>query len=348
MTKQRHNLKAQVLQRKYQKTKTPARSTSHNKSGVRLNNISSPQAVAAGVTDSRLQTVQRQALAAEMGQTQGNHYLQGLIGSLKPGTAKDAPAIQRKETSQDAPDQAVTTRAQAEAVLQQRWGVGKITEGTQESQAKEIAMMNSEALRAESTPPDVEKMLAEAGWQAWSPPDGSKVWGWLVNAFEDFSQTFGGVPPVQEIVFYETAYRFIPSARGGPKLVPKPVEHASFSGGQLNVNHAAETNAPNRGLPAGRTKPKSDMHIPKASTEAGFRFTMVHELGHGLLEEKIKADMQQNKPSDDFIKAYCRQVGWFDGLLYDVGVEAVREALKKGERPHYMTRISGRWGDGKW
>ena len=305
-----------------------------------------------------LPLVQRQALAAEIGRVQGNGHLQRVLASrwgteqtLEQHHGSRLKRIQRqaKGGTPAATGQAVTTRAQAEAVLQQRWGVGKVTEGTLESQVKEISTMNSQQLRAEAPPPEVETMINEAGWQAWAPPDGSKVWGWLVNAFEDFSRTFGSVPQVREIVFYETAYRFIPSARGGPKLEPKPSEHASFSGGQLLINHVAESAAPNRGLPAGRTKESQKETItPKTTTEAGFRFTMVHELGHGLLEAKIRDDMQKNKSSQAFMNEYSSYVGWYSGLLYDAGVEAVRNAIDKDEVPSYKHRISGRWGEGKW
>lgn len=334
------------------RSKTGHRATTpFNGSGI-ATSAPSIQAQSAWLSDAPLALAQRQAAAVDIGRVQGNRHLQRVIASQRDTKQTQSHgsklgAVQWKAEGDK--EQKVTTRTQAEAVLKQRWSVGKVTEGTQQDQVDEIRIMNSQDLKAESPTPDIAKMLDEADWQAWSPPDGSSVWGWLIGAFEDFAQAFGGVPEVQKIVFYETSYEFVSSARGRPKLEPARSEHASFSGGQLLVYHAAESGARKRGLPTGRTKKsRKETKLRKATTKAGFGLTMVHELGHGLLEAKIRDDIKNDESAKAFMKEYKQHVGWYSGLLYDAGVEEVREAIKKDEVPSYKHRITGRWGAGQW
>lgn len=299
--------------------------------------------------DTRLLTVQRQVLAARVGRVQGNRHLQRVITTLTPNNQKINGSIQCQQAgTQPSPAQVVTTRAQAAAELRRRWGVGTVSQGTLQSQAQDIRRLNSREFRAEASPPDAQAMLTQANWQAWLPPDGSALWAQLIAAFEDFERALGTVPAVREIVFYETEYNFVPSANGGPRLQPESGELASFSGGRINVYHAAETRAPRRGLPSGRSQVGRPARVSRPTTEAGFRFTMVHEISHGLLEEVIQ-DTMQNNPQRNFMQEYAHYVGWFNGMLYDSGVEAVRTAIANNQTPDRSYRIVPHdWNNPRW
>ena len=71
-----------------------------------------------------------------------------------------------------------------------------------------------------SAPADVERMLTAAGWASWSPAADHGLWDDLVKAFDDVGGAFGGVPKIDRILFFQTAYKYDTSKRGGPAWSP--------------------------------------------------------------------------------------------------------------------------------
>ena len=68
-----------------------------------------------------------------------------------------------------------------------------------------------------TAPADVERMLTAAGWTSWAPADDHGLWDDLVKAFDDVGGAFGGVPKIERILFFQTAYKYDTSNRGAPE-----------------------------------------------------------------------------------------------------------------------------------
>lgn len=237
-----------------------------------------------------------------------------------------------------------TTRAGAETRLRQRWGVERVYEGTLDSQAARLLRNRMQYFGSPAERTDIPDLLRAAGWRAWSPAGGSDLYAWLVRAFERFERVFGGVPPVQEVAFYATDYRFVPPADGGPALRPVAGVAADFGGGQMAIYHTAETRATTGRIAAGPSAAGAPAATPSPTAEEGFQFNVIHELGHGLVEAVLGG------LDPTMLNAYGAHVGWFNGRLYDGQVEAVRDAIdhQRGAPPAEHRITEATWNDGRW
>jgi len=262
-------------------------------------------------------------------------------GRSLTSSARSPGILQRQQgPTQSGTQKPATTRSAAEAQLFYRWRVGRVYEGSLVDQAARLDHFRMSYFGSADTRSDISDMLTRAGWRAWSPPDGSSVWQWLVGSFEQFDRVFGGIPKVQEIAFYETDYAFVPS---GPALRPKSEVVADFGGGLMAVYHAAETGATQGRLPTGRSTERAEAPVPAPTKQEGFQFFLIHEMGHGLVES-VLGSIDRNMMRD-----YEREVGWHQGRLYDAGVEAVRTDIAAGRTPEARYWINDtNWNSGSW
>jgi hypothetical protein len=229
--------------------------------------------------------------------------------------------------------------AQAVAELTQHWGVGKVGAGSQAEQEQMMRTLSADYFQNTAVPPNLGDLLTSAGWTAWKPPPSSPVWNELVKAFESLAKVFGGAPPVKEIVFFKTDYVYDPNAPGGPTLAPSNKELAHFSAGSYVVYEAATYQGTLMPLATGKSTPGAA--APIGSRPLGF--TLVHELGHGIVEAAMSA------VTPDTVKDYAAAVGWFGGKLYDMGANDVKNALKVPQKPDAQYEVdASNWKDAKW
>jgi hypothetical protein len=259
----------------------------------------------------------------------GNSAVAGLMVQRQEGTtATQTPAT-------PSPAATPTTRAEAETQLRQRFGVGRVFEGALADQARRMNTNRMDTFGSAEERQDIPDMLNAAGWQAWSPPDGSPIWGWLVNSFSNFDRTFGGVPQAREIVFFKTDYSFVPPDRGGPRLVPDARTGAQFGGGSMTIYETAEAQATAGRVRTSRSTAAGSMgggpQQPATTAQAGFEFTIQHEMGHGL-GEAVATSVEPRVFSQ-----FGQHVGWRSGRLYDQGVE---------DEAHLITRRN--WNSAGW
>jgi hypothetical protein len=237
---------------------------------------------------------------------------------------------------------AVKDRAQAEALLQQRWKVGSVVEGTAADQEKRLTTFSMNYFNTPKAPADVGKMLATAGWKPWSPASGSPIWQWLVEAFKKFDRVFGGVPSVKDIGFYETEYQFLGPDKGGPLLTPDATVGADFGGGSMAIYHVAETTAGNGRVALTRSD-AAPAATPSPGASGGFEFSVMHEMGHGLIEAVHQV------VSKDTLANYGAAVGWYKGRLFDGQATEVQEAIGKDTPPEAKFQITqSSWDAAKW
>jgi hypothetical protein len=185
------------------------------------------------------------------------------------------------------------------------------------------------------------------GWQSWDPGAASDFYDEILNAVQDFGASIGGVPPVNEVVFYNVQYEVNQAGVG----TPQPHVGASYGVGRLTVYRSATTM--NVGLPVARSNvaghyPQVAVGIggipgqtpgaplPYPSREQSERRVLAHELGHGLAEAAMSADPQT------FVD-FRRAVGWTASQppeLYDVQASGVTAALGAGTAPPASARIT--------
>jgi hypothetical protein len=260
------------------------------------------------------------------------------MGRLAEGDPKALAAIgvQRQSvTGTKAP----TRAGVAEDRLRQRWGVRTIRAGTVAEQAAELVRYG---VVPRSTPPaDVERMLQAAGWTSWAPPPDHGVWDDLVKAFDDVGGVFGGVPNIERILFFRTAWEHDPAASGGPKLQPHQEEGAYVSGTTMGIN---EHGTPEQmALPTATTRSKAGTGGINVGLASRLQ-VMTHELGHGLVQAFLAQDPLAEA------QRFEREVGWHQhSELYDVQGPGVTQALSRGDRPDPAQRITGtNWFQPTW
>jgi hypothetical protein len=256
--------------------------------------------------------------------------------------ASDGPAaltavgVQRQPNVDTRP---ATRESAAEDRLRRRWGVRTIRAGTIAEQAAELIRYGTVP---RSTPPaEVESMLRAANWASWAPPPDHGIWDDLAQAFDDVGGVFGGVPKIDRILFFQTAWRPDPAATGAPALEPYQEEGAYVSGTTMGVNeHGTKDQL---SLPTATTRStagKGGINVGLASRLQ----VMTHELGHGL----VQAFLAQDPVTE--ARRFEREIGWHQhSELYDVQGPGVRDALRRGDPPTSAQKITGAdWFQPKW
>ncbi|HEY9422686.1 MAG TPA: DUF4157 domain-containing protein [Thermoanaerobaculia bacterium] len=283
---------------------------------------------------------------------------EAVAASFRSGAAGTSPFsieaqplhLSRKQASQTQATPATASsgmsRSEFERIMRRRYRVRDVHTGTFEEQ------------RTRLTRPGVPPGggLTQAAWQSWDPGSASTVYDWIISAFEQFEDRFGGVPFVDEIVFFDMNYEINQAG----VAVPQPDTGASFGAGHLTVYRAATTrrsplpisrsntagNYPSVILGIGGITGQSPgAPLPLPRPEDNVMRVIEHELGHGLAEAAMKAD-----PAT--FNDYRREVGWTAGAspeLYDVGAPAVRTALANGTPPPAQHRITeSDWNSPQW
>lgn len=238
---------------------------------------------------------------------------------------------------------AAMTHAEFDGMLRRRFGVQRIATGTEDEQRTLLTPRGG-------APPGG---VVLPGWQAWDPGASSTAYASILASLEDTARSLGGLPAISEVLFLRTHY--IVGANGIG--VAEPSTGASFGAGHLSVHETAVSG--NKGLPTGRStvtgayppvviglapRPGEIAGAPQPAPtrEQHIRRILTHELGHGVAEAAMAADMQT------FI-AYARAVGWSAGALFDIGQSAAAQALAAGTPPPPALRITPeRWNDPAW
>lgn len=206
------------------------------------------------------------------------------------------------------------TVAAFRTMMQTRWGVKTIRAGTFEEQ--EFGG------------------LKRSEWRPWVFDDSSPIYAATVEAFERLSASFGGIPPVDTIVFFQTSYK-----RVGGQAVADPSVGASFDRdrtGQGNlVIYAAVITA--NTLPTTRRE-KGSQKPPREGTPDKFTATLrniTHELGHGIEQNVAAIRDGQAGPDSALMDEYMKVSGWLlrpgntvePFVLYDSGDTSVAKAI---------------------
>jgi hypothetical protein len=258
------------------------------------------------------------------------------VGRLVQGdpAALAAVAVQRQPKAG-----ATTKAATAQGRLQQRWGVRTIRAATLAEQAAELIRVGT--VPRASQPADVERMLTAAGWARWAPAADHAVWDDLVKAFDDVGGAFGGVPTIDRILFFQSAYKYDAAKRGGPGLVPHKKEGAYVSGSTMGVNEHGSKDQLN--LPTATTRSKEGKKGINVGLASRVQ-VMTHEVGHGLVQAFLSEDPIAES------ERFAREVGWHQHTeLYDVQGPGVRDALARGQAPDAGQRILEQdWYLPKW
>ncbi len=243
------------------------------------------------------------------------------------------------------------TRREFEEVMKRRFGVIRIATGTLQEQAT-LLMPRGGA------PPGGIQL---PNWSAWDPGNDSPTYGWIIEAFERFNVDIGGVPPVQEILFFESHY----DVNQAGTAIPRPDVGASFGAGHLTIYRAVSREQP---LPIGRSEAKGrypgvvvvvtgipgqspGAPLPLPMREENVRRAITHELGHGLAEAAMGPNPAQ--ALDPYMMAdYRTAVGWTrtdPAHLFDIGVPAVVHALQTGTPPPPTAEITeDNWNSPRW
>lgn len=191
-------------------------------------------------------------------------------------------------------------------------------------------------------------LLQQASWTSWDPGADSQVYDWIMAAFTSLASSFGGVPRVLDLSFYDVEY----SVNDAGALFARPEVLAEYGGGHMAIYRSAVTHATSNALPTGRSAGATPAPRQALTAEEGVRETVVHELGHGIVETALTPRGEANAPDPAFMSDYRRQVGWTEGAtpgLFDAGVEAVRTALAAHTAPRPAFRITeSNWNDPRW
>ncbi len=268
--------------------------------------------------------------------------LQGAVGNqavLRLLARSRPPAALRSVQRKGPATQTALTEAQARTELQTHWGVGRVDAGTIADQEQHMRTNSMQYFGSPTPPANLGALLAAASWSTWKPAGTSSMWGDLVRAFQDLAKAFGGIPPVREVLFFKTDYVYDAAAPGGPALKASNQELASFGGGQYAIFEAATYQGTLMPLAQG----KSVAGSPPPVGSRPVPFTLVHELGHGLVEAI------QSQVDPDMLRKYQQEVGWFQGRLFDAGVQSVRTAIQNNTAPPSQYEITAaNWSDAGW
>ena len=252
--------------------------------------------------------------------------------SLIAATGRTKQSAVRSVQQQATPNPAgPMTRDRFVETLRSRYGIGLVRAGTFAEQEK----INNQ--------PNVAPAgrLTQAAWRPWDPGASSGIYESILESFADFESSLGGIPPVDGLLFFDTAFMIDATTHA---VVPDASVGAEFGAGRMDVYRSgiAGSMGTRRGIPVGRslstgqyplvvasmhgrgTDPGAPIPLPSAAENTGRIIT--HELGHGLAEQAMAADPAM-------FTQYRLAVGWVNNQLFDVGIPEVRDALAAGNPP---------------
>jgi hypothetical protein len=274
--------------------------------------------------------------------TPGNIIQRIPIGNNNPVPGQQvANQTQSTSVSHRQIPQGAISRADFENYVSSYYGVRDVHNGTKPEQEGELTPRNS-------VTPTIPN------WNDWSPGATSEDYSNIIQAIEDVAASFGAIPKITKIIFYEMYYETDPTGIS----VAKPDVGASFGVGQLRIYKGYSKN---RGFPVARSNaqgnyppvgialsgPGSSPGAPTAyqSKDKNIKENIAHELGHGIAEAAQASDP---KALDNFNTT----VGWIGGsspALYDIGQQAVQTAIANNTAPPAQYQIvQSNWNDPKW
>lgn len=232
------------------------------------------------------------------------------------------------------------SRAEFENYVMHNFNVGAVRTGTQQEQEQSLTRNGSPA-------PSI------SNWQSWSPADPSEDYSFIIKAIEDVASTFGAVPNITDITFYQMYYTLT-----GGVAVADPHAGASFGAGHLDVFRAfgqdhtfpvarssSAGSYPSVFTAVGSPGSSAGAPSPLQSREQNISENIAHELGHGISEAAYQADAQ-------VFTNFGNAVGWVGtspALLYDVGQSAVQTAISSNTTPPAQYQIApDHWNDPQW
>src|SRR5262249_28407920 len=92
-------------------------------------------------------------------------------------------------------------------------------------------------------------LLRQDTWASWDPGPDSDVYDWIMAAFTSLATSFGGVPPVQDLSFYDVDY----TVNNAGAIVPDRDVLAEYGGGHMAIYRSAVTRATSNVRPTGRS-----------------------------------------------------------------------------------------------
>ena len=229
------------------------------------------------------------------------------------------------------------TLAEFQKTMKDRWGVVTIKEGTF---ADQRAMAEKHATPAKDAWDGVK-------WQPFGLRDPDDVLTSVLQAFEDFASSLGGIPTVKEIVFFEAEYVI----DGKGKARRQPDTGAAFGDGQLIVYRAAQ-----RGNQMSTSRSVKG-HRPSEGTvdrSTALVRNITHELGHGMTSHTGTGPAKAL--IDDWTRRFCWTTSsWVDGAgkrrefkLFDA-TAANRASIAAGTEPDASQHIRpDNYTDPKW
>lgn len=193
------------------------------------------------------------------------------------------------------------TRARFEKIMNDHYGVKIIRDGTFQDQAF--------------------GNMKESDWKPWQEKSSSPVYGLIIEAFVNLEKTFGGLPPVKEILFFDAEYHR--DDQGDP--IKDTSTGASYHRGILTIYSAVQT---------GNKMFNMQDALESPTMEQAVKRNITHELGHGIAETALNQGTNEPPGADpDLFKEYLPAAGWKDGKLYDIQEPAVQTAFAKSITP---------------
>ncbi len=191
----------------------------------------------------------------------------------------------------------------------------KVTVGDKDQQTQEVRKL------AKFRDPDhadtIDKLSLPKTWKKWDPGANATVYDRIATAFSDVRRVEGGLPDLQEIVFYDQEYQW-----DGAKFVPGGHaaswfhERGSSNSDHINVfSEAVGAESPGATLVTGPALARSTADAPAQQEmktgPAELQRLIAHEVGHGI------------ENATGSFKEFNAAVGWYPpdsetAILYDL------------------------------
>lgn len=227
-----------------------------------------------------------------------------------------------------------------------RFGVATVREGTLENQV-ELLNASGDGVGDVLTNDIREHHFP---WSPWSPGASSATYASIAAGLEDFGHAAGGLPPLEEIVFFE--YPIEPLTLEGRPRVRRGQAAAEFGDRKLLVYKNTELQARDKVVPTRRDRPGGASPAPRASQDEGVRRIITHELGHGLPQLAFERARDAGRANRLLVEEYKARVGWVGrgdaAQLYDIGAPDVEQAVGRGEQPDPRFEITAERWDAGW
>ncbi|MCC7244080.1 MAG: hypothetical protein IT269_00255 [Saprospiraceae bacterium] len=252
------------------------------------------------------------------------------VSSTQQQQASGVPFIQKQSKQQTTAQATGMTRTTFDQEVNTRFGITTVRNGTMQDQVLSVQRYSRGATLPTTIP----------GWQSWDPGSQSPKYDAILAGIQDLANAFGGIPPVQSISFFHSAYDY-----SNGNYIQQPNTGADYSAGILNVYHQFDSISSfpvARSTTATTAGGRPGAPIPALNPHQSGRQTISHELGHGIAEA---AHLANPNVFQDFNLA----AGWHNGHLYDAGNTQVQSDLSQGNTPGAQFEITAaNWNNPRW